>query len=137
MTISPEVLLYFRAPLGVSRALFFEIAQIDERIQVFDLLADLVGDFDGSQLHQRRPANRLLHPQLTALHATCKINFTFAGQQRNGTHFAQIHAYRIVGVNRLFYRMRRCKLFPIMDFLGMKKIAFFIEGNPQRLVAFA
>ena len=132
-----QILLHLVAPLGICGALFFEVAQIDKRVQLFGFLPDRFGDFDGAQLNQCRSANRLLHPQLTAFHATCKINFAFARQQRDGAHFAQIHAYRIIRVNRLFGRMRSRKVFAIMSFLGMKKCPFLIERNPERLVALA
>ena len=63
----------------------------------------LLGHLDNDLLDQRRPADRLLHPELAALHFAGEGDFAFAGQKRNGTHFAQIHANRIVGVNRFFY----------------------------------
>ncbi len=54
------------------------------------------------------------------------------------THFAQIDANRVVGVNRL--PSGACEagnLFAIMSFFGVKKIRFLIEGKPQRLVTLA
>ena len=125
-----QMLLDFVAALDVGGALDFEVAQVDEGVQIFDFLADLLADFDGAELDQRRTADGLLHPQLAALHAAGKIDFAFAGEQRDGAHFAQIHAYRVVGIDRLFYRMGSRKLFGIMDFLRMEEAPFFIEGKP-------
>ena len=125
------------AALVVGRALFLEIAQIDERVQLFGLALDLIGDFDGAQLHQRRTANSLLHPQLAALHATGQIHFALARQQRDGTHFAQIHAYRVVGINRFLDRMRMGEIFAVMHFLRVEKAAFLVERKPERLMTLA
>ena len=100
-------------------------------------MLDLLGDLDSPQLHQRGAADGLLHPQLAALHAARQIDFAFARQQRNGAHFAQIHAYRIVGVNRLFGLMRSRKLFSSWTSSGWKKFASSSKGSPQRLVTFA
>ena len=52
-----ELLFNFVAALGVGRAFDFEVAQIDEGVQVFDFLADLLADLDGAQLDQ---AERLM-----------------------------------------------------------------------------
>ena len=132
-----QLVLDFVAALGVGGALFLEVAQVDKCVQLFDFLSDLLADLHRAQLHQGRPADGLLHPQLTALHAAGQIDFAFARQQRNRAHFAQIHAYRIIGVNRFFGRMRSGKLFAIMGFLGVKEIRFLVERKPQRLMAFA
>ena len=125
-----QLLLNLGAPLGVSGALDFEVAQVDERVQIFDFLANLLTDFHRVELHQRGTANGLLHPELTAFHAAGEIHLALAGQQRDGAHFAQIHAYRIIGIDRLFYRMGSRKLFGIMDFLRMEEAPFFVEGKP-------
>ena len=116
-----QVLLDFVAALVVGRALFFQIAQIDVGVQFFGFALDLFGDLDRAQLHQSGAADGLLHAQLAALHAAGQVDFALAGQQRNGAHFAQIHAYRVVGINRLFDRMGRRKLFAVMDFFGMEE----------------
>ena len=82
------------------------------------------------ELHQSRTANGLLHPQFAAFHAAGKIDLTLTGEQGNGSHFAQIHAYRVIGIDGLFYRMGSRKLFGIMDFFRMEEAPFFIEGEP-------
>ena len=87
-------------------------------------LRELLGDFEDSELHQRGAADRLLHAELAAFHAAGKIDFAFAGQQRNRAHFAQIHAYRVVGVNRFFLLLGR-----------MKKIGFARASGSKNLVA--
>ena len=97
-----ELLADLGLPLHIGRAAFFHIAQIDKVIEFFFAALQPLGDFDDQQLHQGRPADRLLHAELAALHAPRQIDFAFAGQQRNGAHLAQIHAYRVVRVDRLF-----------------------------------
>jgi len=53
------------AALDVCRAFFFKIAtQVDVGVELFDFAPDLIGDFDGAQLHERGPADGLLHAQL-------------------------------------------------------------------------
>src|SRR5208283_1355648 len=47
--------------------------------------------------HDRRSRKRLEHADLAALDALGDFHFAFAGQQGNGSHFAQIHADGIVG----------------------------------------
>src|SRR5258706_190035 len=73
----------------IGRAFLFEVdAQVDKSAQIFGFVLDLLGDLDGPQLHDRRPADRLLHAQLAPLHLAGQVYFAFAGQQRNGAHFA-------------------------------------------------
>src|SRR5690348_3163913 len=84
------------------------------------VLQDLVGDFflikgddflDGAHTaaqviaqgedfpdHYRGAGQGLEHPVLPALDALGDFHFAFAGEQRNGAHFAQIHAHRVVGL---------------------------------------
>src|SRR5262249_33846514 len=45
----------------------------------------------------RRAGDGLHHHQLAAFNALGDGNFTFAGEQRDGAHFAEIHADRVVG----------------------------------------
>ncbi len=78
--------------------------KIGDRFQFDGALLQLLGQFDDHSLHQGGAANRLLHPQFAALHAARQIDFAFARQQRNRAHFAQVHAYRIVGVDGFFHR---------------------------------
>ena len=60
----------FVAALVVGGTLGLKVPEIDKGIELFGFVLDLIGDLDGPQLHQRGSANRLLHPQLAALHAT-------------------------------------------------------------------
>ncbi len=46
-----QLLLDFGAPFGKGSALHFEVAQVDERIQIFDFLADLFADIDHMKLY--------------------------------------------------------------------------------------
>ncbi len=52
------------------------------------------GDFAN---HNGRARNGLEHAQLAALNALGDFHFAFAREQRNGAHFAQVHAHRVVG----------------------------------------
>src|SRR5579872_6115699 len=47
--------------------------------------------------HDGRAGKRLKHSVLAALDALGNFHFAFAGEQRNGAHFAQVHAHRVVG----------------------------------------
>ena len=47
---------------------------------------------------QRRAGERLAHRGLPALDAFRQLDFAFTRQQRHRAHFAQVHAYRIVGL---------------------------------------
>ena len=93
-----------------------------------------LGDLGNPQLNQSGPADGLLHPQFPALHAASEIDFALTGKQRYGAHFAQIHAYRVVGVNRLFGLLGRELLF--LNFFGMEEISFFVERKSEGFVTF-
>ena len=82
-------------------------------------------------------ADGLLHAELAAFHAAGQIDLSFAGEQWNRTHFAQVHAYRIIGIDGFLGWVRSRKLFAIMHFLGVKEICFLIERKPKRLVTLA
>ena len=45
----------------------------------------------------RRPGKRLENFDLAALNALGNLHFAFAREQRNRTHFPQVHPHRIVG----------------------------------------
>ena len=92
----------------------------------------LFGDLDNDLLHQRRPADRLLHPELPALHVAGEVDFAFAGKKRNGAHFAQIHANGIVGIDRFFYWCASLWIFGVLLF-RMKKCRIVVKRNAQRL----
>ena len=70
-------------------------------------------------MNQRRATDRLLHAELTALHLPGEIHFSVASEQRNGAHFAQIHPYRVVRVDRFFYLLASLWVFAILHFLGV------------------
>ncbi len=83
-------------------------------------------------LNQKRPAGRLLHPQLALLHPAGQRDFPLPRQQRDGAHLAEIHPDRIVRVDRFLRRLRGGKLV-FLDVLGMKEIGFLIEWQTERL----
>ena len=48
-----QIVLYFGAPFGVRGAFFFEIAQVDKRVELFSFFTDRFTDFDSPELDQR------------------------------------------------------------------------------------
>jgi hypothetical protein len=61
-----------------------------------------------------------------------QIYFAFAGQQRNRSHFTQIHAYRIVGVDGLFHR-RRLQEIGFVSGLRVEEFGLFLKIEAQIL----
>src|SRR6185437_6178054 len=68
---------------------FFDIA--DAAFEVFAEGDDLAND-DG------RSRDGLHDAKLAALDALGDLDFALAGEQRNGAHLAEVHAYRVVGL---------------------------------------
>ena len=91
------------ADLHVGGSAFLDVAQVGHDFEFDSSLFQVFGEIYDHPLDQCRTADSLLHPQLTALHAARQIDFALARQQRNSAHFAQIHAYRVVRVDGLFY----------------------------------
>ena len=56
----------------------------------------------------------------------------FAGQQRNGTHLAEVYADGIVGVYGLFHRSRMQKIC-LMGSLRIEEFGIFFEIKAQAL----
>ena len=119
--------------LGVGGTALFDVAKIDEIVELVVSTLEQLSDLGNPQLNQSGPADGLLHPQLPALHTASEIHFAFTGQQRNGAHFAQVHAYRVVGINRFFGLLCRELLF--LNFLRMEEISFFVERKSEGFVA--
>ena len=119
----------------VGRSAFFDIAQIHDAFDFDGALLQLLGQIDHHALHQGGAADGLLHPQFAALHAPGEIDLAFAGQQRNGAHFAQVHANRVVGVDGLFHR-RRMQEIGFMSGLGIEELGVFfkIKAKSFRIV---
>ena len=107
MMISAKCLAASLRDFDVGRGALFDIAR-DRRCFRARSAAflQLVGHFHDYALHQGGAADRLLHAQLAAFHAAGQIDFAFASEQRNGAHFAEVHADRVVGVDGLFNRRR-------------------------------
>ena len=72
--------------------------------------------------------------KLKRQHAARQVNFALTRQQRNRTHLAQIHAYRIIRVNGFFYVLSCMKVVAIMHFFRMEKVCFLIKWKTQRLI---
>ena len=71
-----------------------------------------------------------------ALHAAGEIHFAFAGEQRDGTHFAQVYANRVVGIDRLFNGLR-VKEVGLMGGFRVEKLGFLVEREAKRLRSFS
>src|SRR5579859_5479535 len=69
----------------------------------------------------RRTGKSFEHADLPALDALCNFYFTFAREQRNRAHLAQVHAYRVVG---LFQSARGEIEFYVFAFLQIFKLLF-------------
>jgi len=132
-----QVVAHFITSLVVGRTFVLQVSQVDESVQFLGFPLDQVGDFDGPQLDQGRAANSLLHPQLAALHATGKVNFALASQQWYGTHFAQVYANGVVGINRFLDGRCVSEIFAVMHFLRVKKAAFLVKRKSERLMTLA
>ena len=116
---------------SAGRTLFdFHATDIDQIFQLFGVLLEIFGNFNNGELDQGRTANRLLHAQLTAFHAAGEFDFAFAGKQRDGAHFAQIYANRIVGIDRLFDLL--LGLEEIRFRFGIEKLRLFVEVDRNR-----
>jgi hypothetical protein len=81
-------------------------------------------------LDEGRPADSLLHAELAALHLSGKINLTFASQQRDCTHFAQIYANGVVGIDRLFDLLCGVEIF-FLYILWMEEISILVERQRE------
>ena len=93
-----DLLLHLPGPLGdalVGDLLVVEDHQLADRplagVQLVAELDDFLGD-------QRRAGDGLDHGQLAALDPPRDFHFALAREQRDGAHFAQVHADRIVGL---------------------------------------
>jgi hypothetical protein len=82
----------------------------DTPLQVLSDSDDLPND-DG------RARKRLEHPELPALDALGDFHFALAREQRDGTHFPQVHADRIVGLLQGAGRKVEFDVFAGLDFL--------------------
>ena len=110
--------------------LFGDIAQIDDVVEPIGLPLQLFGQIHHCELNQGGAANSLLHPQLAALHAARQVDFAFAGEQRDGAHFPEVHPYRVIGVDGLFGLLDRMEILR----LGVKELGrLFVKRKAQRL----
>jgi hypothetical protein len=126
-----EKLLPDLAPaLRIRRRALFGVAKLHHVVEFFGALLDLFAYLRDQHLDQRRPAYSLLHPQLAALHLAGKVHFALPRQQRDGAHFAQIHAYRVVRVNGLLRLLRRLKIVAVMHFFRVEKLGILVERKP-------
>ncbi len=86
---------------------FFYVAHT--ALEVFAEGDDLADD-DG------RAGDGLEHAELAALDALGDFDFAFAGEQRNGAHFAQIHAHGVVGLLERARRQVELDIFALFKF---------------------
>src|SRR6202521_3672147 len=80
------------------------VFKLDDFLDRTVALAEIVGDRQKFLQNDRGTRNRFENEQLPALDALGDSHLAFARQQRNGAHFAQVHANRVV---RLFEHSRR------------------------------
>jgi hypothetical protein len=67
-------------------------------LDVADAALEVLAQGDDFANHDGRARNGLEHTQLAALDALGDFHLALAGEQRNGAHFAQVHAHRVVGL---------------------------------------
>ncbi len=109
--------------LGLVLDLFFGelfVVELDDFLDRARALAQVFADGQQFLQDDRGARDRLEHQQLAALDALGDGDFAFARQQRNGAHFAQVHANRVV---RLFEHSRRQ-----VEFAGILGYGKFVLG---------
>jgi hypothetical protein len=111
---------------------FLDVPKIHDTFDLDGRLLQLIGHIHNHALYQRRTADRLLHAQLTAFHAARQIDLAFAGQERNGTHLAEVYTNGIVRIDGLFHRSRMQKVC-FMGSLGVEEFGIFFEIEAQAL----
>ena len=92
--------------------------------QVFSQPDDLAND-------DRRTRDCLHHAQLPALDALGDFNLALAGKQGNGTHLAQIHAHRVVGLLERAGGQVELDVFRLLAGLGLVLLAAFAAIRAQ------
>ncbi len=123
----------FFPAFGICWNAFFQLAHIDDLFQIQRAFFQLLRSIQNHQLHHGRAADCLLHPQLAALHPACQVHFPFTGQQRHGSHFAQVHTNRIVRVDGFFYGLLWMEEVRFRRSLWIKEFSrFLVEVNIER-----
>ena len=102
---------------------FFHVAHA--ALQVFAEGRDFADD-DG------RTRNGFEHAHLAALDTLGDFDFAFAREQRDGAHFAQVHAHGVVG---FFQRARRQIQLDVFAFLQLKILVAGELGSVQQVDA--
>ena len=74
------------------------VVELDDFLDRAGAVAQVFADLQKFLQDQRSARDGLQNQQLPALDALGDGHFAFARQQRNGAHFAQVHANRIVGL---------------------------------------
>ena len=131
-----EVLPQFSSALGVGYRAFFHVAQVDHVVEFFDSTAQLIGHLKHHELNQRRAGNRLLHPQLSPFHAPGKIHFALPRQERNCPHLTEIHAHRVVSIDRFLNLLLGMKKVSLLSRFGIKELGIFLKRNAKGFVTF-
>ena len=121
-----EVLGGIVTHFDVGRGAFLDVAEVYDAFDLDGAFLELVGHIDDYALYQGGAADGLLHAQLTAFHAAREIDLTFASEERNGTHLAEVHADGIVGVDGLFNR-GRVKEVGFMSGFRIEEFGVFFE----------
>ncbi len=121
----------FVATLGVCRSPLFHVPQIHNIIQILDAFFEIFGEFENGKLHHGGTADGLLHAEFAAFHAAGQVDFAFARQQRHRPHLAQVHANRVVRIDRLFLRLLRMEKVRLGS-IGIEEFScLFVEIDAQ------
>ncbi len=131
-----EVLAQLSPTLGVGYCAFFHVAQVDDVVQPFDAAAQLIGQLEHHQLNQCRAGDRLLHPQLAPFHAPGQIHFALPRQERNCPHLTEIHAHRVVSIDRFLDLLLGMKKISLLSRFGIKELGIFLKRNAKGFVTF-
>ncbi len=75
----------------------FLFVEGDQLFNGADTLLEVLAQGEEFTDHDRRARKRLQNAVLAALDSLGDFNFAFAGEQRDGSHLAQIHADGIIG----------------------------------------
>jgi hypothetical protein len=74
----------------------------------------------------------VLFRSLAALHFARKINLTFAGQEGNRAHFAQVHANGIVGIDGLLNLLCGVEIL-FLHILWMEEVSILVERQSEAI----
>ncbi len=101
----------------------FFIVELNDFLDRARAVAQVFADLQNFLQNQRSARNRFQNQQLPALDAFRDGHFAFAGQQRHGAHFAQVHANRVVRFLECSRRKVQIAIFRRGFFLHLHRVA--------------